>query len=104
MFVKAILRNIEPHESEFVARGRQPGELRWHEELRKELPIYALARGWAGHASEIGLLHAEIERLRQLVADAASDPERPGAAREADRLRTAVYGRPVASRSVPRSC
>ena len=88
-----VLRYIEAHEAEYVARGWEPGERWWHDYLRKDMPVYALARSWAGHANEIGLLQEEIERLRRLLTEATGDLERAGAKREANRLRAALLGR-----------
>jgi hypothetical protein len=88
-----VLRYIEAQESQYVARGWQPGERWWHDYLRKEMPVYALARSWAGHANEIGLLQEEIERLRHLLMDATAELERAGVTREARRLRGAMHGR-----------
>jgi hypothetical protein len=87
-----VLRYIEGEEAKFVSRGWQPGERWWHEELRKQMPVYALARSWAGHYNEIGLLQAEIERLHHLLAEATSALERAGATRDANRLRAAIVG------------
>jgi len=88
-----VLMYIEDQESEYKAKGYEPGERFWHDELRREMPGFALARYWAGHEEEIAQLRSEIERLRKLVGSAADVLQKAGQDREGWRLRRALDGR-----------
>ena len=70
--------------------GYEPGERFWHDELRREMPGFALARYWAGHEEEIAYLRKEIERLRHLVKEAAQLLVRNGAEHEGWRIARAL--------------
>lgn len=87
-----VLMYIEDEEKEHKARGYEPGERFWHDELRREMPGFALARYWAGHEEEIAYLRREIERLRDLVKAAADVLVKSGAEREGWRIRRALDG------------
>jgi hypothetical protein len=73
-------------EDVYEARGYDMGERFWHEHLRKQRPIYALARQWAGFETEVARLRQEIGRLRNLLSMAADDLRKAGLTREAGRL------------------
>jgi hypothetical protein len=88
-----VLMYIEDQEKEYKARGYEPGERFWHDELRRQLPGFALARYWAGHEEEIAFLRSEIERLRTLVKTAADVLVKNRAESEGWRLRRALDGR-----------
>lgn len=88
-----VLMYIEDRESEYTARGYVPGERYYHDELRRHMPGFALARYWAGHEEEVALLRKEIERLRRLVESASDALQKAGQEREGWRLRRALDGR-----------
>lgn len=88
-----VLIYIEDFESEYKAKGYEPGKRYYHDILREETPGFALARYWAGHEEEIAQLRREIERLRQLVISAPEALEKAGQEREGWRLRQALNGR-----------
>jgi hypothetical protein len=88
-----VLMYIEDKEKEYKCRGNEPGERFWHDELRRDMPGFALARYWAGHEEEIAYLRAEIERLRVLVVDAADTLSSKGLYAEAGHIRLALQGR-----------
>jgi hypothetical protein len=88
-----VLMYIEDEEKEYKCRGYEPGERFWHDELRRSMPGFALARYWAGHEEEIAYLRAEIERLRTLLIDAADTLSRKGLYSEAGHIRLALEGR-----------
>jgi len=88
-----VLMYIEDEEKEHKARGYEPGERFWHDELRREMPGFALARYWAGHEEEIAYLRKEMERLRDLVKEAAQVLVGKGAESEGWRLLRALDGR-----------
>jgi hypothetical protein len=88
-----VLTRIEDFESEYRARGYEPGNRYYHDTRREETPGLALAHYWAGHEGEIAQLRREIERLRKLVVSAAEVLEKGGQEREGWRLRHAVDGR-----------
>lgn len=90
---QTVLMYIEDLENEFKARGYEPGERFWHDELRRSMPGFALARYWAGHEEEITLLRSELDRLRMLVRSAADTLQKAGKEREGSRLRRALDGR-----------
>ena len=85
-----VLMYIEDKEKEYKCRGNEPGERFWHDELRRDMPGFALARYWAGHEEEIAYLRKEIERLRDLVQSAADTLVRSGAESEGWRIRRAL--------------
>ena len=88
-----VLMFIEDKESEYKAKGYEPGDRFWHNYLREKTPGFALARYWAGHEAEVARLREEIERLRSLVKSAADVLERSGKEPEGWRLRGALDGR-----------
>ena len=88
-----VLMFIEDEESEYKAKGYEPGDRFWHNYLREKTPGFALARYWAGHEAEVARLREEIERLRSLVKSAADVLERSGKEPEGWRLRGALDGR-----------
>ncbi len=90
---EAVLMYIEDEEKEYKCRGYEPGGRFWHDELRRRMPGFALARYWAGHEEEIGYLRAEIERLRNLVVSAADTLSAKGLYAEAGHIRLALQGR-----------
>ncbi len=90
---ETVLLYIQDQETEYKARGYEPGERFWHDYLREKAGGYALARQWAGHEQDTEQLHKELDRLRSLISMAAYDLERAGADREAGRLRRALKGR-----------
>lgn len=78
-------------EDRLNAEGMIPGE-RWHHGyLREQAPAIALARGWAGHETEVQNLRAQIERLVGIVERAVAELERAGAP-AARRLRRELGG------------
>lgn len=87
-----VLMSIEDFESEYKAKGYEPGKRYYHDILREEMPGFALARYWAGHEEEVAQLRREIERMRKLVVSAAEVLEKAGQEREGWRLRRAVDG------------
>lgn len=88
-----VLRYISVQEDELRATGWMPGE-RWHHDyLRKQTPMFALVRMWAGHENEVGMLRTEIERLSGVIATAAYALERSGATADAVRFRRALAGK-----------
>lgn len=88
-----VLMYIEDQESEYKARGYEPGERYYHDLLREHTPGFALARHWAGHQEEVEMLRTEIERLRGLVRSAAAVLKDAAQEREAWRLLRALDGR-----------
>ena len=88
-----VLMYIEDEESEYKAKGYEPGDRFWHNYLREKTPGFALARYWAGHEAEVAQLWAEIERLRALVQSAAEALERSGKEPEGWRIRAALNGK-----------
>lgn len=56
-----VLMSIEDFESEYKAKGYEPGKRYYHDILREKTPGFALARYWAGHEEEVAQLHHEIE-------------------------------------------
>ncbi|MCZ7662707.1 MAG: hypothetical protein M5U22_07120 [Thermoleophilia bacterium] len=90
---ESVLMYIEDQEKEYKYRGNEPGERFWHDELRRRMPGFALARYWAGHEEEIAYLRAEIERLRGLVVSAADTLSSKGLWAEAGHIRLALQGR-----------
>lgn len=88
-----VLRYVSLQEGELKATGWTPGE-RWsHDYLRKQAPIFALMRQWAGHEHEVGALREEIDRLAQLLASALYALERSGAVSDAAKLKRALAGK-----------
>jgi len=87
-----VLMYIEDQESEYKAKGYDPGTRYYHDLLREKMPGFALARYWAGHEEEVAQLRAEIERLRTLVRSAAGALEKAGQERDGWRLRRALDG------------
>lgn len=85
-----VLMYIGDKEKEYKARGYEPGERFWHDELRRDMPGFALARYWAGHEEEIAFLRTEIERLRSLVTTAADLLITNGFERDGWRIRRAL--------------
>ena len=90
---ETVLLMIHDDETEYEARGYEPGERFWHDYLREHQPAFALARQWPGHEQEVAQLRKELERLQSLVSSAADSVERAGDEREASRLRRALKGR-----------
>ena len=88
-----VLMSIEDFESEYKAKGYEPGQRYYHDILREEMPGFALARFWAGHEEEVAQLRGEIERMRKLVETAADALEKAGQEREGWRLRRGLEGR-----------
>ena len=81
-----VLMRIEDFESEYRAKGYEPGN-RYYRDIRQEkTPGLALAHYWAGHEEEIAQLRREIERPRKLVVSAAEVLEKAGQEREGWRL------------------
>jgi hypothetical protein len=87
-----VIAYLDDQEDELRLRGNAPGERWCHGYLRELSPGFALARRWAGIASEVGALRAEIARLRMLLASAAALLESGGAPRSARRLMRALDG------------
>ena len=73
-----MLMYIEDFESEYKAKGYEPGKRYSHDILREETPGFALARFWAGHEAEVAQLRREIERMRELVILAAEVLKKAG--------------------------
>lgn len=88
-----VLLYIEDEESEYKAKGYDPGTRHYHQMLREKTPGFALARYWAGHEAEVAQLRAEVERLRRAVRAIADELEKSGHEREGWRLRRALDGR-----------
>jgi hypothetical protein len=89
---EGVLRYIAEVEDRLNAEGMIPGE-RWHHGyLREQAPAMALARGWAGHETEVQNLRAQIERLVRIVERAVAELERAGAPAASRRLRRELGG------------
>jgi hypothetical protein len=90
---ETVLMAIEDSEEELRASGYEPGHRYRHELLRRYKPGWALARHWAGFEREVEMLQKEVERLRGLVAMAATELRSSGEGDKARRLLRALDGR-----------
>jgi len=83
---------IGDEESEFKAKGYEPGERYYHESLREQAPSFALARQWTGFETEVEQLRAEIERLCDVAKRAAELLERADRNLDTFHIRRALSG------------